>query len=206
MPPPDASDRPDPPGPPAGEHPSPEPPRAASGPPGTAPPGTTESTAHYVPLSESAPEAPAAPDSLLGSNFAPTLTVTSPPAPGSDPARTVTLRSRLDELIDRTLIDAVPLADGYKLVSKIGAGTFGTVWQAEDLQTGEHVAIKFFATGDAQWEKMLEEVKVLQAVEGSHGIVMVKQVRRGEFGRPPYYVMQFARGGSLADLLDRHKA
>jgi hypothetical protein len=110
---------------------------------------------------------------------------------------------RLDRLIDRSRDpDAADLAPGYKLLESIGTGAFGSVWQAENLVTGEHVAIKFFAAGDDHWGKLLDEVRRLQELEGSHGIVMVKQVSAGTPGKPPYYVMQLANRGSLADLLD----
>ncbi len=119
-----------------------------------------------------------------------------------DPVRTAAHRQHLNDLIDRSLADdSRPLADGYSLVRKIGAGTFGTVWEAEHRDTGERVAIKFFAAGDGHWQAMLEEVKLLQSVEGSQGIVMVKLVRRGQGERPPYYVMSLARHGSLARRL-----
>jgi serine/threonine protein kinase len=114
---------------------------------------------------------------------------------------------RLERLIDRSRdAGAADLAPGYKLLDSIGTGAFGSVWQAEYLVTGEHVAIKFFAAGDEHWGKLLDEVRRLQELEGSHGIVMVKQVSPGGDGRPPYYVMQLANRGSLADRLDEAKA
>ncbi len=93
------------------------------------------------------------------------------------------------------------LADGYNLLRKLGTGSFGAVWEAEDRLTGERVAIKFFTAGDSDWEKLLSEVGLLQAVEGCRGIVIVKQVRPGINGRHPLYVMQLANGGSLADWI-----
>ena len=89
----------------------------------------------------------------------------------------------------------------YKLLRSIGTGAFGTVWEANNFETGEFVAIKFLTAGDLKWEAMLAEVRFLQTMEGTGGIVTVKQVRRGTPTQPPYYVMPKANGGSLADWM-----
>src|SRR5262245_36448240 len=89
----------------------------------------------------------------------------------------------LDREIERSRTDGSEVVEGYTLVRKLGTGSFGTVWEAEERHTHERVAIKFFTTGDADWEKLLGEVGLLQAVEGCRGIVMVKQVRAGGPGQ-----------------------
>lgn len=110
----------------------------------------------------------------------------------------------LDKEIDRSrALGGQEAAEGYDLVKKLGTGSFGTVWEAVDRQTGEHVAIKFFTAGDLAWEKMLDEVRLIHSVEGSRGIVIVKQVRPGGEGRRPHYVMQLANAGSLSEWLKR---
>ncbi|MBP3960556.1 serine/threonine protein kinase [Gemmata sp. G18] len=107
----------------------------------------------------------------------------------------------LDREIERLQTDGGDIADGYALVRKLGSGSFGTVWEAVDRLTNERVAIKFFTAGASDWEKLLSEVGLLQAVEGCRGIVIVKQVRPGGDGRRPLYVMQLANGGSLAEWI-----
>jgi hypothetical protein len=107
----------------------------------------------------------------------------------------------LNREIERSQSGGTEAADGYTLIKKLGTGSFGAVWEAEDRLTGEHVAIKFFTTGDTDWEKLLGEVRLLQTVEGCPGIVMVKQVRAGGPGQRPHYVMQLANAGSLADWI-----
>lgn len=125
-----------------------------------------------------------------------------PPASGSGPPSGQVIRN-LDHWVElsRERIDV----GEYKLLRSIGTGAFGAVWEAQNFDTGEHVAIKFLSAGDDRWEAMLGEVKFLQALEGTHGIVTVKQVRRGTAEQPPYYVMPLANAGSLADRVQAAK-
>jgi serine/threonine protein kinase len=98
------------------------------------------------------------------------------------------------------------IAADHQLIRKLGSGAFGTVWEAKNRHTGEHVAIKFFRADDADWAKLLNEVGVVQRVEGCRGIVLVKEVRPGAAGRRPYYVMQLANKGSLAEWIKKADA
>jgi hypothetical protein len=144
-----------------------------------------------------------------GLHTAGTVTFRAPPGPpasaqsGSGPPSGQAIRD-LDHWVElnRERIDV----GEYKLLRSIGTGAFGSVWEAHNFDTGEHVAIKFLSAGDDRWEAMLGEVKFLQALEGTHGIVTVKQVRRGSDEQPPYYVMPLANGGSLADRVKAAKA
>jgi hypothetical protein len=125
------------------------------------------------------------------------------PGSGSGPPSGQVIRD-LDQWVEqnRARIDV----GAYKLLHSIGTGAFGAVWEAHDFETGEHVAVKFLSAGDDRWEAMLGEVKFLQALEGTRGIVTVKQVRRGSSTQPPYYVMPLANAGSLADRVKTAKA
>lgn len=127
----------------------------------------------------------------------------APGASGSGPPSGQLIRD-LDHWVElnRERIDV----GEYKLLRSIGTGAFGSVWEAQNFDTGEHVAIKFLSAGDDKWVAMLGEVKFLQALEGTHGIVTVKQVRRGSDEQPPYYVMPLANAGSLADRVKEAKA
>ncbi len=127
----------------------------------------------------------------------------APGASGSGPPSGQMIRD-LDHWVEinREVIDV----GEYKLLRSIGTGAFGSVWEAHNFDTGESVAIKFLSAGDDKWVAMLGEVKFLQALEGTHGIVTVKQVRRGSHEQPPYYVMPLANGGSLADRVKEAKA
>jgi hypothetical protein len=136
-----------------------------------------------------------------------TLEQIAPPAwalsggSGSNASRSGKAVHELDREIELSRAGGADVADGYTLIKKLGTGSFGAVWEAEDRLTGERVAIKFFTAGDADWEKLLGEVGLLQSVEGCRGIVMVKQVRSGRGAQRPHYVMQLANAGSLADWL-----
>ena len=98
---------------------------------------------------------------------------------GSDASRSGKAVHALDRELELSQVRASKrdAADGYTLVKKLGTGSYGAVWEAENRLTGERVAIKFFTAGDADWAKLLGEVRLLQAVEGCRGIVLVKDVR-----------------------------
>jgi len=89
---------------------------------------------------------------------------------------------------------------GYTLKRKLGRGTFGEVWLAEDQLTQRPVAIKFLLRGAGRnWEAMLEEVRQLARFDSEPSVVHLVAVDRD--GDPPCYVMSYADGGSLADRL-----
>ena len=120
---------------------------------------------------------------------------------GSEASRSGKAVHELDRELERSQASDEDVADGYTLIRKLGTGSFGAVWEAENRLSNERVAIKFFTAGDSDWAKLLGEVGVIQAVEGCRGIVLVKEVRPGGPGHRPHYVMQLANGGSLADWL-----
>jgi hypothetical protein len=91
---------------------------------------------------------------------------------------------------------------GYRLLNKLGAGTYGVVWLAEEEATGIRVAIKFFYHGAGEdWQLLQAEVKQLAALHSDPGIVELIDV--GIASQPPYYVMRYAEGGSLAQRLEK---
>ena len=89
---------------------------------------------------------------------------------------------------------------GYKLIEKLGEGTFGVVFRAREDKTGIEVAIKFFAHGTGlQWHLLQAEVKQLANLQADPGIVQLKDVVAET--SPPFYVMALAERGCLARLL-----
>lgn len=91
---------------------------------------------------------------------------------------------------------------GYTLGRQIGAGAFGTVWQAVEQNTGKHVAIKFYThRRGLDWALLNREVEKLATLHNSRDVVRLLQV--GWTAEPPYYVMEYLPQGSLAARLER---
>jgi hypothetical protein len=93
-----------------------------------------------------------------------------------------------------------PQAPGYKVEARLGAGSFGEVWRATDLNTRRKVAIKFFtrATG-LDFALLKQEVSKLLEMVNERRVVQLLRV--GWDAEPPYYVMEYLPGGSLADRM-----
>lgn len=128
--------------------------------------------------------------------------------PSSASAHTSSFAGNLSDLmrlLEQSQLPGGPtIVAGYKLLHAIGQGGFGCVWAAQDLSTDETVAIKFLVRQSRDTVHVLEEVKHLASVQGCFGVVPIRAVR--ESGVPPhfipYYVMQYASGGSVQKLLD----
>ncbi len=90
---------------------------------------------------------------------------------------------------------------GFTLGRQIGAGAFGTVWQAVEQNTGKQVAIKFYThRRGLDWALLNREVEKLATLHNSRDVVRLLQV--GWTAEPPYYVMEYLPQGSLAARLD----
>lgn len=123
----------------------------------------------------------------------------------SGPQPSVQSRSELTALIHRCKEGLEqPLVLGYKPIRELGSGAYGTVWEAVNTETGEHVAIKFFLLSRHNTGDVLEEVTNLRDAEGCYGIITVKQVNR--HGTAPHhipnYVMSLETGGSLHKMIE----
>ena len=91
---------------------------------------------------------------------------------------------------------------GYELRRYLGAGAYGEVWHAVEVNTGRLVAIKFFShRGGLDWPLLTREVDKLAQLYADRHIVQLLQV--GWDADPPYYVMEYLEGGSLADRLKK---
>ncbi|QHA08511.1 protein kinase [Streptomyces broussonetiae] len=91
----------------------------------------------------------------------------------------------------------------YRLERPLGSGAFATVWLAHDEELQAPVAVKVLADNWAHRldirERFLSEARLLRRA-GSSRIVQVYDIGQLPDGRP-YFVMEYADGGTLADLL-----
>ena len=97
--------------------------------------------------------------------------------------------------------DAPPAqVPGYRIERFVGAGAFGQIWYAVDINTSRPVAIKFYLHRDGvNWSLLSREVKSLVLMSADRSVVQVLQV--GWDAEVPYYIMEWVAGGSLEDYL-----
>ncbi|MGX4687957.1 serine/threonine-protein kinase [Streptomyces sp. JNUCC 63] len=92
----------------------------------------------------------------------------------------------------------------YRLERRLGTGAFGTVWLAHDDELEAPVAVKVLAENwshrvDVR-ERFLSEARLLRKA-GSPRVAQVYDIGELPDGRP-YFVMEYADAGTLADLLE----
>jgi hypothetical protein len=93
-----------------------------------------------------------------------------------------------------------PNVPGYRPLCKLGEGTYGKVWLYEDLKTGVKAAVKFFLRGAGeQWLLIQAEVRQLALMHADPGIIQLLDAEPQ--AEPPYFIMKYAEGGSLATRL-----
>ncbi|MDO9378043.1 MAG: serine/threonine-protein kinase [Nocardioidaceae bacterium] len=87
-------------------------------------------------------------------------------------------------------------------VRRLGAGGFATVWLYRDPELDSDVAVKaladHWAERDDVRERFLDEARLLRRADSDH-VVRVHDV--GESDGTPYFVMTYADGGTVADLV-----
>ncbi|HEY9245088.1 MAG TPA: serine/threonine-protein kinase, partial [Streptosporangiaceae bacterium] len=97
------------------------------------------------------------------------------------------------------------LAGRYRLDSRVAAGAVGEVWRATDLVLSRPVAVKRLRDGYAGQPEAMARFRAEARHAGalSHpGIAQVYDYGEAEPPSPPFLVMEFVDGPSLAGLLD----
>ena len=89
---------------------------------------------------------------------------------------------------------------GYELIRELGHGGMGSVYLAHEQAADRTVAIKFLtATGHpTAYDRFLVEVRALARLDHPN-VVRVFAVETGWW--EPYFTMEYAAGGTLADLV-----
>ena len=90
----------------------------------------------------------------------------------------------------------------YRLVRRIGAGSFATVWLGNDDDLDVPVAVKVladnWASNDDVRNRFLAEARIMRRIHDRR-LVQVYDIGTLDDGRP-YFVMDYIDGGSLNDL------
>ncbi len=97
-----------------------------------------------------------------------------------------------------------PSIKGYKLLERIGAGTFGSVWRARHLRTHADVAVKLFDRRiGADWDYLRREIECLLQV-GKHPNI-VTLLDADFFQDPPFYSMELMGASLEGEIRKYHK-
>jgi eukaryotic-like serine/threonine-protein kinase len=97
------------------------------------------------------------------------------------------------------------LGGRYQLAGRIASGAVGEVWRATDLVLSRPVAVKRLRDGYAGQAEAMERFRAEARHAGalSHpGIAQVYDYGEADPSSPPFLVMEFVDGPSLAGLLD----
>ncbi|CAD8054365.1 unnamed protein product [Paramecium sonneborni] len=104
------------------------------------------------------------------------------------------------KMFSKKLNPGTVIAGKYKLLEKIGAGSFGMVFKTQNLKNGELIATKFEKRDESQKgvSLLIREIKVLQDVKGLKGFPQLKF-----YGRDDHYnfFMESYLGMNLEQLM-----
>src|SRR5687767_658127 len=98
------------------------------------------------------------------------------------------------------------VAGKYEIVSSLGEGGMGTVYEAKNRVTGRHVALKILNKASLGCretnERFLREARATAQIESQHiAHVLDAGADEGE----PYIVLELLRGSDLAELIAKTK-
>jgi serine/threonine-protein kinase len=93
----------------------------------------------------------------------------------------------------------------YEVFSKLGSGTFGSVWRVRDLSLEREVALKMLhskvSANEENVARFTREARLAARLQHPAIVPVYSLDRRGDV---VWYTMELEEGGSLADLVARH--
>ena len=96
------------------------------------------------------------------------------------------------------------VGDDYEVLSKLGTGTFGSVWRVRDLALEREVALKMLhprvATDSVAVSRFRREARLAAQLAHPAIVPIYDWDSRGEVA---WYTMELAEGGSVANLMAR---
>jgi serine/threonine-protein kinase len=101
----------------------------------------------------------------------------------------------------------VVFQDRYRIQCEVGRGSFGIVYAAEDLQTGQTVAVKVLLpwtrTNESLRHRLKREAKLTRLLKSPHAvrILDLQEIPGGDL----YIVMELLSGEALSQVLEREK-
>jgi len=97
----------------------------------------------------------------------------------------------------------IPNLKGYKLLDRLGAGTFGSVWRGIHLRTNAEMAVKLFDRSvGADWDYLKREIEALLTVGKHPNIVTLHDA--DFYQDPPFYTMEMMTT-SMDALIREHR-
>ena len=109
--------------------------------------------------------------------------------------------------VDSELEPGVLLEGKYRITYVLGKGTMGTVYLARDETLNREVAIKVLSSRLQREKKVLERFrKEAVAMARVHHPNVVQVFTLGSHRGLPFFVMEYIKGESLADLIERTAA
>ena len=91
----------------------------------------------------------------------------------------------------------------YKILEAVGGGSFGTVYRAEHVRSGNRVAIKLLhlSIASAESQRVINEARAAVAISHPNVIKIYDLALTSD--RRPYIVMQLLEGAPLSRVLER---
>lgn len=134
----------------------------------------------------------------------PDLAVPPPPTTAEEPTRPFlnSLKQAVRAVVREPGAADWPRVPGYEIVSELGRGGMGVVYQARDVQLGRMAALKFLPAdapvSPAEMMRLRREAKALAALRHPN---VVQLYGVGDLNGRPYLILEFVDGGTLAHAL-----